>query len=455
MIKQLFVTLFVVFIVMLSISVSAQDAHYWNQTYGTRSTLLGGAVIGSVDDLGATFYNPGQLSLVKDPNFLFSARVFEYQNISLKPDYPALNPASKSRLTPSPSFIVFNLSSDWLGKTNLAFSFLTRQTFDTRLKTRYVGDAEDLDVSNETLYEGNTDEYWGGITLSYPIYGKYSLGVGLTNYIAVRSYRSRSSINSQSIDSLQNVGILSGTREYEYYNVRILWKAGIGFTFESIRFGLTVTTPSINLFGSGETDINLNSSGVDIDGDNVSDEFLLSDYQEGLPSNYSSSFAIGLGIYYRFGDFKVHFSSEYYSKVSQFNVLASNQFQSQTGNFLLTNNLTHALKPIFNFGLGLEFLVSKKVTTFGAFVTDFSALDEEVRSNHSVSLWDFYHITGGASLTFEKMEVTFRLSLALAGEDIPIPMIPLTPSEEIDFIYQQQNAEISSMRIKLILGLTF
>jgi hypothetical protein len=36
-----------------------------------------------------------------------------------------------------------------------------------------------------------------------------------------------------------------------------------------------------------------------------------------------------------------------------------------------------------------------------------------------------------------------------------MPMIPLTPSEELDFIYEQQNAEISSFRIKLLLGLTF
>jgi hypothetical protein len=455
MIKQLIVLLSSVLIIILSISVSAQDAHYWTQTYGTRSTLLGGAVIGSVDDLGATFYNPGKLSLVDDPNFLFSARVFEYQYLALKPESPILNDASKSRLTPSPSFIVYNLSSDWLGKGNLAFSFLTRQTFDTRLKTRFVGSEEQSNASNETLYEGKANEHWGGITWSYPFRGKYELGIGLTNYIAVRSYRSRNSINSQSIDSLENVGILSGTREYDYYNVRILWKAGIGFTFESIRFGLTITTPSINLFGSGETDINLNSSGVDVDGDDLPDEFLVSDYQEGIPSTYRSSFAIGLGIYYRLSDFKIHLSSEYYSKVSQFEVLKSNKFQSQTGNFLLTNDLTHALKPIYNFGLGLEYFISKRITTFGAFVTDFSALDEGVRSNHSVSVWDFYHVTGGASLTFEKMEITFGLSLALAGEDISIPMIPLTPSEEIDFIYEQQNAEISSTRIKFILGLTF
>ena len=36
-----------------------QDSHYWTNQYGTRATLLGGAVIGSVLDLSGTYYNPG------------------------------------------------------------------------------------------------------------------------------------------------------------------------------------------------------------------------------------------------------------------------------------------------------------------------------------------------------------------------------------------------------------
>lgn len=442
-------------ILFFSNSVFGQDAHYWTQTYGTRSTLLGGAVIGSVDDLGATFYNPGKLVLTDDPSFLFSARVFELENLSIEPTDGLTEGASKSKLKPSPSFIVFNLSSNWLGKSNLAFSFLTRQTFETRLKTRYVGIINSSDFSNEILYEGSSDEYWGGITWSYPFYGKYELGIGISNYIAVKSYRSRNSISLQEKDSLNNVGLLSSIREYDYYNVRILWKAGIGFTFKSIRFGLTVTTPSLNLFGSGETDINLNSSGVDIDGDDMPDEFLISNYQKDLPSKYTSAFAFGIGAYYRFSDFKIHISGEYYSRVNKFNVLTTNRFKSQTGNIFLTNHLTQALKPVLNIGLGLEYLISQRVTTYGAFITDFSALEKDERSNHSVSSWNFYHLTGGASLTFDKLEVTFGLSFAFARDDISVPLVPVTPSEEIDFIFQQQNAEISSMRIKFILGLTF
>ncbi|MCK5573886.1 MAG: hypothetical protein KAJ12_14040, partial [Bacteroidetes bacterium] len=51
---------------LLSQAVLAQDSHYWNLHYGTQSTLLGGAVIGSVADLSAAFYNPGWLGLRRE-----------------------------------------------------------------------------------------------------------------------------------------------------------------------------------------------------------------------------------------------------------------------------------------------------------------------------------------------------------------------------------------------------
>jgi hypothetical protein len=51
-----------------------QDSHYWTNQYGTRATLLGGAVIGSVLDLSGTYYNPGGMSLIEDPDTLMAAK---------------------------------------------------------------------------------------------------------------------------------------------------------------------------------------------------------------------------------------------------------------------------------------------------------------------------------------------------------------------------------------------
>lgn len=66
-----------------SISVVAQDSQYWNLQYGTKATLLGGAVIGSVSDLSATYYNPGAVSL-REPKLILSAKVYEYDWIKIE-----------------------------------------------------------------------------------------------------------------------------------------------------------------------------------------------------------------------------------------------------------------------------------------------------------------------------------------------------------------------------------
>ena len=62
----------------------AQDAHYWSQHYATRGVLLGGAVIGSADDLGATFYNPGLMAWVNQREVLLGSNVYEYTTVRAK-----------------------------------------------------------------------------------------------------------------------------------------------------------------------------------------------------------------------------------------------------------------------------------------------------------------------------------------------------------------------------------
>ena len=52
-----------------------QDSHYWTNQFGNRARLLGGAVIGSTDDLSAVYYNPGGLALVEKSEILLAVMV--------------------------------------------------------------------------------------------------------------------------------------------------------------------------------------------------------------------------------------------------------------------------------------------------------------------------------------------------------------------------------------------
>ncbi len=403
--------------------------------------------------MGATFYNPGNLSLTDDPNFLFTARVFEFSSLQVDPENSKITNFGTTSFKPSPSFVVGNITADWLGKNRIAFSLLTRQLMDLRLKTRFDGTDDDNSLSNEFTMEETLHDIWVGITWSYPFEKK--LGIGITQYIGTRYYTARNEVNLKTSDSLDRVSAVSGITDYYYLDFRILWKAGIGFTLEPIRFGLTITSPSISLFGSGSTDMNLSGAGLEYDSSNDRDDFLISNFQEDLPSTYNSPFSIGLGAGYKFGKFKIHIATEYYSNVLKYSILSPEPFKSQTGDLTVSNDLTAALDDVLNYGVGLEMYINPKFTLYGAFTTDFSAYAKGEETNSSVSRWDFYHVTAGAAFTWEKLEITSGVTTSFANDDILFPNITPATNDESGIMFPKQSAKLSSFRIKLILGITF
>ena len=55
----------------------AQDSHYWTQQYGSRSALMGGAVIAGVNDTSAGYYNPARLSWITNESLSASASLYQ------------------------------------------------------------------------------------------------------------------------------------------------------------------------------------------------------------------------------------------------------------------------------------------------------------------------------------------------------------------------------------------
>ena len=100
----------------------AQDANYWTHQYGTRSTLLGGAVIGSVLDLSGTYYNPGGVALVEEPAIIEAAKVFQYPSIMLKGLGQGDIDLSTSTLEPAPSLLAGTISLKGLGNHWLGYA---------------------------------------------------------------------------------------------------------------------------------------------------------------------------------------------------------------------------------------------------------------------------------------------------------------------------------------------
>lgn len=448
------ITSFIIF--LFAIPAPAQDAHYWNIQYGTRSTLLGGAVIGSVSDLSATYYNPGAVALFEDANFILSARVYQFETITVEDGAGNGKNLDYSTIVPSPSFVAFDLKFDFLGKARLALSILTRQKMNFEFQTRLIDSLDILESSpgkenfaGGISIEREFDEVWGGIT--YSSRAGETFGFGLTGYVAYRSQKSSAQTIIQVLPSEGDIASYTDIKSYRYNNYRFLVKGGLGLNFNPLTIGLTVTSPSVNIGGTGSVGTHFFLSGVDTSGDGINDNQFQSNFQDEVSSKYKSSWAVGVGGGYQLGKFRFHASAEWYDAVEKFYVLDTKSFAAQSSGEILTNDLIHELKSITNYGIGLDFFSSPNLIISVSFATDFSARVPQTESNHSVSTWDIYHISGGTTFKIGESDLTLGLEYAFGSKNID-RIINITDPGNTNNPDIVSESKVTSSRIKLLIG---
>ena len=434
-------------ILLWQLSLSAQENNYWNIQYGTRSTLLGGAVIGSVSDLSATFYNPGAIALFPDVKFILSAQVYQMDNFTIKDGAAEGKDLDYSSIVPSPNFVAFDLNFDFLGDDRLAFSILTRQNSNLEFSARVIDSLEVIESSpgKESFAGGiNTEkkfnDVWGGITYSTKL--SETIGIGITGYISYRSHKATSLTILQALQSNGEIASYSNINNYRFNNCRTLLKAGVGLNLNPLTIGLTVTSPSLNIFGSGSAGTHLFISGID------SSRFD-SNYQEDIKSKFNSSWAAGLGGAYNFGNVKLHLSAEWYDAINKYDVLDTEPYVSQSSGKTLTNDLSHEAKSVINFGFGMDYFATDSLIFSVSVTSDYSAyLDNTTTNLASYSAWDLIHIAGGSTFHILKSEVTVGVVYSFGSQTFD-NKINITPGDENSV---DRQSEFKYSQIKVLLG---
>ena len=435
-------------IIIIQVSLTAQENNYWNIQYGTRSTLLGGAVIGSVSDLSATFYNPGAIALFPDVKFILSAQVYQMDNFTIKDGAAEGKDLDYSSIVPSPNFVAFDLNFDFLGDDRLAFSILTRQNSNLEFSARVIDSLEVIESSpgKESFAGGiNTEkkfnDVWGGITYSTKL--SETIGIGITGYISYRSHKATSLTILQALQSNGEIASYSNINNYRFNNCRTLLKAGVGLNLDPLTIGLTVTSPSLNIFGSGSAGTHLFISGID------SSRFD-SNYQEDIKSKFNSSWAAGLGGAYNFGNVKLHLSAEWYDAINKYDVLDTEPYVSQSSGKTLTNDLSHEAKSVINFGFGLDYFATDSLIFSLSVTSDFSAYVENTATNLATySAWDLIHVAGGSTFSIWKTEVTIGAVYSFGSQTFE-NKINITPGGDDNSVGRQ--SEFTYSQIKVLLG---
>ena len=209
-----------------------QDSHYWTNQYGSRATLLGGAVIGSVLDLSGTYYNPGGMSLVEKPHTLMAANVFQYPRVTLAGTVPGSIPLNRFSPGPAPVLLAGTVRFRGLRNHWFGYSYVARQSVKLGISSSAAGVRDVLpdlpgseDYATQFRLDEKLSESWFGLTWSYKV--SQHIGVGVTQYIAYRSHRAITQELVEALSQENRLAVSIGERQYSYYHFRALWKIGL------------------------------------------------------------------------------------------------------------------------------------------------------------------------------------------------------------------------------------
>lgn len=441
-----------------------QNSHHWTQQYGNKSLLLGGAVSGSVTDLGAVYYNPGFLALQDSgSSFVITARLLQFTSVRIDDGLGEDVDLKRNSMGNASGLIAGTIRLDFLPKSTLAYSVLTRRahSLDFVFKDQSERDVLPVYPGNEELVTDITlfytsSEIWGGWSWSRPF--NEHLSVGLSNFLAVSYTNSLLDMDLNALTRDLHVVSMERVRQYDYLNLGMIFKAGLALRYPGFTAGLAITAPRINIWGEGYMYTRGIMAGTAPEYTGDGEDYYESDHQEDLPARLRSPLSISAGAGFSPGRMTIHLSAEWFSRVSWYKVMEPEIFIGQTSGLPVINNVVDELESVVNAGIGLRYQLNENFDLYTGFATDFSAaspdsktftdLDSEIYNSAFEA--NIYHFSGGTVLEFNKLYLTLGLSFNY-GIDQLAPPVSL-PDGRFHLLANEENATLRTYTWKLLLG---
>ncbi len=479
----------IVLIAFFVSSAFAQDSHQWNLFSGNAATLLGAAAIAGVNDYSTAFYNPGNMGNL-DENFSLTGNLFSAHEIRAYNGAGENNDVYTSLFDIIPNMTAGALPFQFDKKGRLGYVIFEKQFINNNysyLKQQFVDLISEINLgSSANLFAGDEfysgafvfekyiTEYWAGLS-----WGRASghWGLGFSLFTALRKQKSIFELYSVAAD-LQNSTAMTTDFKYmlDYFDVRVLLKTGISYNDETLRFGLTFTTASSHIYGKGNLGGNISSTGIFFHDDEGNvygpHDFIATNKESALPTNYRSPFSLGFGIAKTLGETEIGFGCEYFGKLSIGNAITpsnshfviinpQNDDISANGKLIVLTTYQQS-DAVFNYGFSVKQDFSEEISGYLNFRTDFSTTPKQ--SNELIFVnneaWNIYHVTIGAMYKTPKITIGAGVQYSFSRDKgmtsfTNLNSTPLENNEMFLINNDPTDMRISYNRILISVGITY
>ncbi|MEK6479156.1 hypothetical protein WJR50_16540 [Catalinimonas sp. 4WD22] len=426
----------ILFFLLITLNATmAQDTHYGTQQYGTRSALLGGAVVAGAPDNSTVFYNPGALGFIENPSISVNANLYRIENITIENALGQQADFRSSQFGSVPILIggMFKIKSE---KWKVGYGVVAPVDFqfkgNARLDDDYaIVDDEESPGAEAFVGESEKSSRLSEVSLNLGVGRKLNenWSVGLTHMFTLRNQTYNRQLLAHMIlnDPAQTLVNTTIFQYLKYFDVRYAAKLGIAYQNTAWKLGLTLTTPSLGLFGSGTLAADITAQNMKLGGDTRVNGFA-SDRQEELKTSFRSPFSVAAGAEYNFQRAMLAFSVQYFGAVDTYDIIRSTPadfvrygtFGSSLGSEDLLVVLGGA-RPVLNAVLAYEYQWNEQLSFSMSFRNDMSYLDNTLSDQRgyktTISSWDIYHLVGGTTIKRERSSMSIGLLLSTGNNN--------------------------------------
>jgi hypothetical protein len=457
------------------ILVEAQDDHYWSQQYGAESTILGGAMVGGAGDNSAVYYNPGALAFITNPSLSIDANVYRIDKTLVNDGAGKGINLNSAQISIYPQIISGMLKLLKNDRIRFSYTLLTRNHNNILMNTRYTSEASQNDPENPIPsattfvgaldYVNQLDEQWLGIGFGYSVSDKLGAGATLFGIYRGQTYQRTNYVKEvKYIDPYYLFGTETNDEAVKYTTIGLLAKFGLSCLSGRWKYGLTITTPSFGLYGSGSIQRENSKIVVSENPADMKENFMIMDSKSDINVRYKHPLSIAFGIDYKTAKTRFVVSAEYFSRINTYHLLEpesepfvypTSYLDSASIKPLIDSYLhvENASRPVLNAGIGFSQLVSKQLTLLLGAYTDFSSYDKPPEADellHGSGSFNIYHFSTGVSYHKQKHTVTLGLSYAVTPSKHIPPYTVINPSPEVT-----KEALLSARSYSIVLGYTY
>lgn len=422
-------------LLLLALAVQAQDSHYWSNGYSPGGILTPGAVIVNNRDSGVVFLNPALLANLTKNAISIGGNLYQYRAIKIKNGI-----GTGKDLSSKNSGIIPQMASGSIRiKGNKPFTISYVLLHDNKLNYTAAQQknetfnvlADDYSPGPEIFsgqYSAHNRVNSTSAQVSLGFKASTNLSVGISAEIDHRNqYYEVNSTNKALINVPDQNGLPPFTHIQELYtasynHLGLRFKAGFAYEANRHHFGLMVTSPMVRTYGKGSISSDFIISNLKLTPSVPDLNLLGNSHQKNLKANWKMPLSLAFGYAYDYGRGQFSITTEYFDGVGEYNNITPDDdyfIKGNAGSDLYNTSLLKlkdVRKAIFNYGLGVTYLVNPKLTAYLSLRSDMSyakpsSFSDEWGYQNYTTNWNMVRGQIGANIKRSKFNLRTGLLL--------------------------------------------